>query len=38
MIYKLANARIRITTGIGRVKDKGDTLLTGDDDVKDRWL
>ena len=40
-IYKLANARKRMATDIGRVtavKDKDGTLLTGDDEVKDRWL
>ena len=40
-IYKLANARKRMATDIGRVtcvKDKDDTLITGDDEVKDRWL
>ena len=39
--YKLANARKRMATDIGRVtavKDKDGTLLTGDDQVKDRWL
>ena len=38
MIYKLANARKRMATDIGRVtaaKDKHATLLTGDDEVKD---
>ena len=36
-----ANARKRMTTDIGRVtavKDKDGTLLTGDDEVKSRWL
>ena len=40
-IYKLANARKRMATDIGRVtavKDKDGTLLTGDDEVKGRWL
>ena len=37
----LANARKRMATDIRRVtavKDKDGTLLTGDDDLKDRWL
>ena len=40
-IYKLANARKRMATDIGRVtavKDKDGTLLTGDDEVKDILL
>ena len=40
-IYKLANARKRTATDIGRVtavKVKDGTLLTGDGEVKDRWL
>ena len=40
-IHKLANARKRMATDIGRVtavKDKDGTLLTGDDEVKGRWL
>ena len=40
-IYKLANARKRMATDIGRVtavKDKDGTLLTGDYEVKGRWL
>ena len=40
-IYKLANARKRMATDIGRVtavKDTDGTLLTGDDEVKGRWL
>ena len=40
-IYKLANARKRMATDIGRitaVKNKDGTLLTGDDEVKGRWL
>ena len=40
-IYKLSNARKRMATDTGRVtavKDKDGTLLTGDDEVKDRWL
>ena len=40
-IYKLANARKRMETDIGRVtaaEDKDGTLLTGDDEVMDRWL
>ena len=40
-IYKLANARKIMATDIGRVtavKDKDGTLLTGGDEVKNRWL
>ena len=40
-IYKLDNARTRMATDIGRVtalKDKDGSLLTGDDEVKDKWL
>ena len=40
-IYKLANARKRMATELGRVtsvKDKDGTWFSGDDEVKDRWL
>ena len=40
-IYKLANARKRMATDIGRVtavKDKDGTLFTGDGEIKERWL
>ena len=40
-IYNVANARKRMATYIGRVtavNDNDGTLLTRDDEVKDRWL
>ena len=41
MIYKSNNSRKRMVTNIRRatvVKGKERTLLTGDDEVNDRWI
>ena len=40
-IYKLANVRKRMAKDIGRVtavQDQGGTLLTEEEEVKDRWI